>query len=121
MESGWPANEFVLAFETSGALGSVALGRGQAVLGVRRFTRPRAHAVEFAPAVDALCREHGVITTSIAFVFVSAGPGSFTGLRIGITAARIMAMAVGARVVALPTLEVIAQNALEAQPRPRRI
>jgi len=112
---------FALAFETSSALGSVALGRGQKILGVRHFSKPRAHALEFAPAIQSLCNEHGITPSQIAAVFVSAGPGSFTGLRIGITAARTLALAIGAKVVALPTLEVIAQNALDAVPRSPRV
>ena len=113
-------NSAALAIETSGASGSVAIGRGRNLLGAQRFTRPRAHAAEFLPSIETLCREHGIKPAEIAWVFVSAGPGSFTGLRIGITAARTLALAVGARIVALPTLEVIAQNALDlAEPPPR--
>jgi tRNA threonylcarbamoyladenosine biosynthesis protein TsaB len=110
-----------LAFETSSGSGSVALGRGVELLGVRRFSRVRAHAMEFAPSIDSLCREHGVQPGAVSRVFVSGGPGSFTGLRIGITAARTLAMALSAKVVAIPTLEVIAQNALDAGPHPARV
>ncbi len=109
-----------LAIETSSAAGSVAIGRGQEILGAVRFTQPRAHAAEFLPSIADLCRKHSVRPDDIGLVFVSAGPGSFTGLRIGITAARTLALAVGAKIIALPTLEVIAQNALElADPPPR--
>ena len=110
-----------LAIETSSALGSVAIGRGHSALGTVRFTQPRAHAAEFLPSIDALCREHNVQPDEIAHVYVSSGPGSFTGLRIGITAARTLALAVGARIVALPTLEVIAQNALDLPDPPPRV
>lgn len=109
---------FALAFETSTALGSVALGRGNLVLAARTFSTPRAHAVEFLPTVAALCQEHDIKANAIRAVFVSSGPGSFTGLRIGITAARMAAFAQGAMIVPVPTLEVLAQNALELQPPP---
>src|ERR1043166_5745410 len=112
-------NDAALAIETSSASGSVAVGRGAEVLGVRCFTRPRAHAVEFLPSIDELCREHRIAPAEIGLVFVSAGPGSFTGLRIGITAARTLALANGAKIVALPTLEVIAQNALDLSDAPQ--
>lgn len=114
-------NSPALAIETSSASGSVALGRGADVLGIVHFTQPRAHAAEFLPSIDRLCREHGIKPDEIAHVFVSAGPGSFTGLRIGITAARTLALAVAARIVALPTLEVIAQNALDLPEPPPRV
>ena len=112
------AMEYGLAFETSSAVGSVALGRGAEVLESRSLSRPKAHAVEFLPTIKTLCDAHHVEPSCIERVFVSAGPGSFTGLRIGVTAARMIALGVGARVVGVPTLEVIAQNAGESDPPP---
>jgi tRNA threonylcarbamoyladenosine biosynthesis protein TsaB len=112
---------YTLAFETSSAVGSVAIGRGAEVLESRTLSRPKAHAVEFLPTIKALCEAHQVEPTHIERVYVSAGPGSFTGLRMGVTAARMIALGVGARVVGVPTLEVIAQNALDADPPPSRV
>ncbi|GAG38136.1 unnamed protein product, partial [marine sediment metagenome] len=112
---------YALAFETSSALGSVAVGRDGEVLGTRAFSGPRMHASDFFPTLDALCRAHSVQPGAVVRVYVSAGPGSFTGLRIGITAARIIALAGGVRVVAVPTLEVIAQNALDAAEPPEQV
>jgi len=112
---------FALAFETSSPLGSVALGRGSDVLDARTFTAPLRHAIEFLPTIEALCRTFNV--RRIGAVYVSIGPGSFTGLRIGVTAARTLALAAErsgdspVRLVPVPTLNVIAQNALDvAQP-----
>jgi len=103
---------FGLAFETSSALGEVALGRGSQVIEVRRFSGPRRHAVEFVATIDSVCQSKGVRPSMISAVYVSCGPGSFTGLRIGITAARVLGLACETSIVAVPTLEVIAQNAL---------
>ena len=88
---------------------------------MQSFAEVGRHAVDFLPAVDAMCRAHGVTPADIGQVFVSAGPGSFTGLRIGITAARMIALAVGARLVGVPTLEVIAQNAADQAEPPGRV
>ena len=52
---------------------------------------------------------------------MSAGPGSFTGLRVGMTVARTLAWAARAGVVRVPTLDVIAQNALETTKPPRHL
>lgn len=101
-----------LAFETSSALGEVALGRGSEVIEVWRFSGPRRHAVEFLPTIEAICQSNHVRPFRIGSVYVSCGPGSFTGLRIGITAARMMNLALETHIVAVPTLEVIAQNAM---------
>ena len=114
-------DEYALAFETSSAVGSVAIGHGAELLESRILTRPKAHAVEFLPTVKALCDAHHVEPTCIDRVFVSVGPGSFTGLRIGVTAARMIALGVDARIVAVPTLDVIAQNAVEADPPPSHV
>lgn len=110
-----------LAFETSGNIGSVAIGHGAEVLESREFSAPLRHTAEFIPVVDALCRDHRVAPKDIRCVFVSVGPGSFTGLRIGVTAARALALAIDVRVVAVPTLEVIAQNALHVPNPPSQV
>ena len=107
-----------LAFETSSAWGSVVLGRGGQIIGTRTFSAPKRHAVEFVSSIDALCRACAVEPGAVDCIYVSAGPGSFTGLRIGVTAARIIAFATGARVVGVPSLKVIAQNAADASTPP---
>lgn len=80
---------------------------------VRTFTATLRHAVELLPTIDEICRTHTVPPRSIAQVYVSGGPGSFTGLRIGVSFARGMALAAGSRVVRIPTLDAVAQNALD--------
>ena len=107
-----------LALETSGAWGSVALGFGAEVRAARSLTAPRLYAAEFLPTIRDLCLEMAVDPKLIRNVFISSGPGSFTGLRIGVTAARFIALANGARLVAVSTLEVIAQNAFLAAASP---
>jgi len=116
-----PSPPYYLAFETSSACGEIALGQGQSVLQTITFSGPRKHASEFLPAIDALCQNANIKPAAIATVFVSIGPGSFTGLRIGVTAARFIAFATGASIVAVPTLDVIAQNALDATPVPKNV
>ncbi len=108
----------ILALETSGRVGSVAVARGDRVLAVQQFTADQRHAVELLPTVQRLCRDAGFAPGQLDEVYVSTGPGSFTGLRIGITVARTIAWSAGASVVAVPTLEVIAQNALDHDPPP---
>ena len=100
-----------LGIETSGAFGSVALGLGDALCGSYEFATPRAHAVDFLPAIARLCRNHDVAPADLDYVFLSIGPGSFTGLRIAVSAARMIALSTHAKIVGVPTLTVIAQNA----------
>jgi tRNA threonylcarbamoyladenosine biosynthesis protein TsaB len=111
-----------LAIETSGRIGSVALGVDGHVRDARAFRTTYHHAVELLLTVDALCRDHGIVPGSLHELYVSGGPGSFTGLRVGITFARTLAWAGGVRTVRVPTLDAIAQNALDlASPPPHLV
>ncbi len=110
-----------IAIETSGRLGSVALSRGPRLVEAAVLSADQRHAVELLPTIDFLCRRHGVNPGDVDEVYVSAGPGSFTGLRVGIIVARTLAWAAGVGVVLVPTLDVIAQNALELPDPPRHL
>jgi len=112
---------YALALETSGQHGSVAIGRQDECLESRRFSAEMQHATELLPTIDALCRAHGAKPGYLAWVCVSGGPGSFTGLRVGVTCARMLAMGLWLAVVRVPTLEVIAQNALQTRVPPQRV
>ncbi len=111
----------IVAIETSGAAGSVAVAQGPDCLAVRDLTGRRDHAVGLLPAIDALTRQVGWRPSDIDEIHVSAGPGSFTGLRIGITVARTLALATGVRIVPVPSLEVLARNALGVAPSPAHL
>ena len=112
---------YTLALETSSLWGSAALGRAGTLLAEQSLERPRKHASDLLPVIDRLCRDADIEPAELREVYVSIGPGSFTGLRVGVTVARMLALAHGARVVAVPTLTVIAQNALEADDPPERV
>jgi tRNA threonylcarbamoyladenosine biosynthesis protein TsaB len=101
-----------LAIETSGRIGSVALvDDGGAVVAEEHFPHGLKHAAEVLPMIDRLCRARGWGPADLGRVYVSAGPGSFTGLRIGITLAKTLAFATGVKLVAVPTARVLAENA----------
>ncbi|TWT90710.1 tRNA threonylcarbamoyladenosine biosynthesis protein TsaB [Pseudobythopirellula maris] len=65
-------------------------------------------AVALAPAIDRLLSLAGASPNQIGLVAVTTGPGSFTGLRVGVATAKAFAYAVGAKVVAINTLDAIA-------------
>jgi tRNA threonylcarbamoyladenosine biosynthesis protein TsaB len=67
-----------------------------------------------APSLKQLLEKQGCSAKEVAAVAVAVGPGSFTGLRVGVTTAKAFAWAVGAAVVAVDTLDALA----EAAPRP---
>ena len=102
----------ILAIETSGRIGSVALASGCELKQSARFRADSNHAAELLPTIDELCRPLNWVPSDIDHVYLSIGPGSFTGLRIAVTLARTLALSIRADVVAVATLEVIAQNAM---------
>jgi tRNA threonylcarbamoyladenosine biosynthesis protein TsaB len=61
--------------------------------------------------IDRLVRKQGWKPSEVRELYLSIGPGSFTGLRIGVTLAKTLAFATGARIVAVPSVQVLAQNA----------
>jgi tRNA threonylcarbamoyladenosine biosynthesis protein TsaB len=101
-----------IALETSARSGSVALVNDDGtVLAEEQSPQDLKHAAALVSILDALTRRHGWAPRDVREVYVSAGPGSFTGLRVGITAAKTLALALDARIVAVPTTDVLARNA----------
>ena len=100
-----------LAIETSGRIGSIATVNDGQVLREEQFAHGLQNAARILPIIDDLCRAQGWRPRDVDELYVSIGPGSFTGLRVGVTIAKTMAFATGARVVAVPTVEVLARNA----------
>jgi tRNA threonylcarbamoyladenosine biosynthesis protein TsaB len=103
----------ILAVETSGRIGSVAIASGQKLLAAADFSGRLRHSAEIFPAIIATLKDFGRKPKDIEHVYISAGPGSFTGLRIATTLAKTMHLANKAKIVALDTLDVIAANAID--------
>ncbi len=99
-----------MAVDTSGRFGSVALGSGDRILVSRTFSGMLRHSAELFAAIQALLEEIGRAPGDIQEVYLTAGPGSFTGLRIGVTLAKMLHFANRTRIVAVSTLDVLAEN-----------
>ena len=105
-----------LAIETSGRAGEVALARDGACLEERGLRQAgRRHAQSLVVEIDELLRAHGFAPQAVNLVAVSIGPGSFTGLRVGVVCAKTFAWATGAVLVAVDTFACIAENAVGVQ------
>jgi tRNA threonylcarbamoyladenosine biosynthesis protein TsaB len=101
----------VLGIETSGLAGSIAVSCG-GVLDQRELaTEGRRHAQTLVAEIHDLLRAHGLKPAAIDAVAVGIGPGSFTGLRVGVVCAKTFAYATGCRVVAVDTLAAVAVQA----------
>ncbi len=104
-------NSFVLAIETSSRIGSVAIAAGKKILAETTFSAPVRHSAEIFPAISDILSRFNRKPDKIEQVHISAGPGSFTGLRIAVTIAKTMHLANAAKIIAVDTLDVIAANA----------
>ncbi|HEY5504928.1 MAG TPA: tRNA (adenosine(37)-N6)-threonylcarbamoyltransferase complex dimerization subunit type 1 TsaB [Sedimentisphaerales bacterium] len=103
-------NPLIVAIETSGRLGSVALAQGDKLLAESHFSGPMRHSAEIFPAITDLLSKFSKKPDQIEHVYISLGPGSFTGLRIAATIAKTIALANNAKIVAVDTLDCIAAN-----------
>jgi tRNA threonylcarbamoyladenosine biosynthesis protein TsaB len=101
----------ILAIETSGAVDSVAALLDDHVLSQITLASAQRTARSLAPGMRDVLRLAGWQPRDVELVAVSAGPGSFTGLRLGVTTAKTFAYAAGAEVLGVNTLEVIAAQA----------
>jgi tRNA threonylcarbamoyladenosine biosynthesis protein TsaB len=100
-----------LLLETSARRGVVAVAAGAELRGQRRLDESRRHARDLAPAVAELLREQGWKARELDGVIVGRGPGSYTGLRVGIMSARALAYATGCALLGIDTFAVIARQA----------
>jgi tRNA threonylcarbamoyladenosine biosynthesis protein TsaB len=104
----------ILALETSGRIGSVAIAAGGQLLAEKTFSTPVKHSAELFPAITQLLTDFNKTPDDIEHIYISIGPGSFTGLRLAVTFAKIMHLAnPNIKIVAVDTLDVIAANATD--------
>jgi tRNA threonylcarbamoyladenosine biosynthesis protein TsaB len=101
----------ILAFDTATDVATSALVDGEEVLGERR-----SRAVTVLEDLDALLRQAGAHTRELDGLAVGIGPGSFTGVRIGLATARGLSLALGVPVAGVSTLDALAAGAPGAVP-----
>jgi tRNA threonylcarbamoyladenosine biosynthesis protein TsaB len=99
-----------LAIETSGPIGTVALLDEDRGLEERTLELGRHHGQALVPEIGRLLADHGRRARDCGLIAVSAGPGSFTGLRVGVVCAKTLAYAAGCPVAAVDTLLAVACN-----------
>jgi tRNA threonylcarbamoyladenosine biosynthesis protein TsaB len=108
MSAGGPR---LLILETSGRVGQVAVAEGEVLGAVRRLDEARRHTRDLAPAVRDLLAGRGWPPRDVDAVVVGRGPGSYTGLRVGIMSAKAFGYATGCALVAVDTFAAVAAQA----------
>ena len=105
-------NPILLHIETATEVCSVALSEGDRLLAVCESDDGNSHSKNLLPYIDKACQAAGITLQDIDGVSVSVGPGSYTGLRIGVSTAKGIAYSLNVPVMAVGTLESIANGAL---------
>ncbi len=100
----------VLAIETATTVCGAALVQEGALVALREVAEPHVHAEKLPGLIGAVLQEAGLAPAGLKGVAVSGGPGSFTGLRIGLSTAKGLVYATGIPLVAVPTLETLARR-----------
>jgi tRNA threonylcarbamoyladenosine biosynthesis protein TsaB len=100
----------LLHLETATAVCSAALSNNGALVGHRQSAEPRAHAAVLTVFIDELLAEAGITAYDVDAVSLSAGPGSYTGLRIASSVAKGFCYAAGKPLLALNTLQLMASG-----------
>ena len=100
----------LLAIETATIVQSVALVEDDRLLAGLSYEAQGNRGGMLLPTVDRVLQKAGVAARDLDAVAVSVGPGSFTGLRVGLATAKGLALGSGARLVGVPTLEALAEG-----------
>lgn len=100
----------VLAVESSGTVAAVAVAKGEKLMGEFFLDHRRTHSQQLMPLIEGLLNSLDIGLRDMDVFAVSKGPGSFTGLRIGIATVKALAQAHDRPVIGVPTLDGLAHN-----------
>jgi tRNA threonylcarbamoyladenosine biosynthesis protein TsaB len=100
----------VLGIETSGLVGNIAVCDGNKVVASKSYGKNFSHGKEIVSTIELLLNEIKWDPSNIDLIAVSTGPGSYTGLRVGVTCAKTLAYGLEKPVIDVPTLDVLVEN-----------
>ena len=105
----------LLAIDTSSDESGIALYDASGVLAEYAWRSGRRHAEQVLPALELLMRHHEAAPADLEAVAVATGPGSWSGLRVGMSLAKSLAVAGGLPILGVPTLDVLAYGQRDAE------
>ena len=109
----------ILLIETATAVCSVALANDNKILAEVHSEEPNAHSSKLSPFIEQIFAQCGKNVSQLDAVCVSSGPGSYTGLRIGVSTAKGLCYALGKPLLAVPTLQGMAAQYYAMNPEYR--
>jgi tRNA threonylcarbamoyladenosine biosynthesis protein TsaB len=98
----------ILALDTATRWTALALHSGTAVLSEQGWYGRNTQTIELTPAIDAMLQRAGISAADLDAIAVSLGPGSYTGLRVGMGVAKGLALANQIPLIGVPTLDIVA-------------
>ena len=102
----------ILSIDSSTPVAGIAVSDGMQLLGEITLNTKNTHSEKLMPLVKHLLDELALSVNNLDAIAVTQGPGSFTGLRIGMATAKGLAQGAGKKLIAVPTLDCLAQNLL---------
>lgn len=105
----------ILAIETSSLVASAAIVSDDIMIAEYTMNYKKTHSQTLLPMIDEICKMTDYDISNIDYIAVSAGPGSFTGLRIGSATAKGLGLALDKPLVHVPTVEAMAYNIYDTQ------
>lgn len=103
----------ILAIETAATVCGIGLAENETTCTELSAAQPGAHAENILPLIREIVHRHGISLRAIDAIAVSQGPGSFTGLRIGMSAAKGLSYGLDVPLISVPTLPILAYQACE--------
>ena len=103
-------DHYILQIETATTNCSVAISKNGETIALKELSDGFSHAEHLHVFIASLSKEHDIALNQLSAVVVSKGPGSYTGLRIGVSAAKGLCFSLGIPLIALDTLLVLAHN-----------
>lgn len=100
----------ILALDSSGLVAGVAVAEDDNLLGEYTINYKKTHSQTLLPMLDEVSKMIELDLSAVDIIAVAAGPGSFTGLRIGSATAKGLALALDKKIVSVPTVDALAYN-----------
>ena len=103
----------ILCLETSATVCSVAIATDREVVAIREINEGFNHSAKLTVFISELLNETGIEIINLDAIAVSSGPGSYTGLRIGVSVAKGLCFSIDKPLISIPTLEALSIGAAE--------
>ncbi len=103
----------LLNIETATPVCSVAISQNAKIIGILESTKDKSHASLLAPFIHEIFKKNSIRKSEIDAVAVSRGPGSYTGLRIGVSTAKGISYAMNKPLIAVDTLQAMAYGVMK--------